>query len=112
MNSNFIFVFLVMLTVLLNTIAQILLKLGAGQRFLNIYLFAGLCIYGLSTIFYILVLSKLNLSLTYPIIIGLTVVATTLAGASFLKEQVLYIQWIGIGLMLGGIWAIAFGKVY
>lgn len=108
MSSNFL-VLLVILTVLLNTMAQIFLKLGAGQNFLNIYLIAGICTYGLSTILYILVLSKLNLSLTYPIVIGLTVVATTLVGAIFLKEQVASIQWIGIGLMVSGIWAIALG---
>ncbi len=102
---------IVIVTVLLNTIAQILLKLGAGQSFLNIYLIAGILTYGLSTIFYILVLSKLNLSLTYPLVIGLTVVATTLAGAIFLKEQVPSIQWVGIGLMLSGICAIALGKI-
>lgn len=111
MSSEFLFP-LVILTILLNTIAQLLLKLGAGQNFFNIYLIAGIFTYSLSTIFYILVLSKLNLSLTYPIVIGLTVVATTLTGAIFLKEQVASIQWLGIGLMISGIGAIAFGKVY
>lgn len=110
--NGYILLPIVIVTVLLNTIAQIFLKLGAGQGLLNIYLIAGILTYGLSTIFYILVLGKLNLSLTYPLVIGLTVVATTLAGAIFLKEQVPSIQWIGIGLMLSGICAIAFGKIY
>ncbi len=112
MNSYFFFIPLILLTVVLNTLAQTLLKLGAGQNILNIYLLGGLFAYGLSTVFYILVLSKLNLSLTYPIVIGLTVVATTFSGAIFLKEQVPSIQWLGIGLMLSGICAIAFGKTY
>jgi multidrug transporter EmrE-like cation transporter len=112
MNSYFFFIPLILLTVVLNTLAQTLLKLGAGQNILNIYLLGGLFAYGLSTVFYILVLSKLNLSLTYPIVIGLTVVATTFSGAIFLKEQVPSIQWLGIGLMLSGICAIAFGKSY
>jgi multidrug transporter EmrE-like cation transporter len=94
----------------MNTIAQTLLKIGAGQSFLNIYLLSGLLAYGLSTVFYILVLSKVNLSVSYPVVIGLTVAATTFSGAYFLKEQVPTIQWIGIGLMLSGISAIAFGK--
>lgn len=111
MNNYSFLIPIVIITVLLNTIAQILLKLGAGKNVLNIYLIAGILTYGLSTIFYILVLSKLKLSLTYPLVIGLTVVATTLAGAIFLKEQVPSIQWVGIGLMLSGICAIALGKI-
>lgn len=111
MSSYFILIPLVILTVALNTIAQTLLKLGTGQNILNFYLFGGLFTYCLSTVFYILVLGKLNLSLTYPLVIGLTVVATTFAGAIVLKEQVPTLQWIGIGLMISGICAIAFGKV-
>ena len=110
MNSYFFFVPLVLVTVALNTIAQTLLKLGAGQNILNIYLLGGVLTYGLSTLFYIIVLSKLNLSISYPIVIGLTVVATTFSGAVVLKEQITTIHWIGIGLMLSGISAIAFGK--
>ena len=112
MNNYFLFGFLVLVTVVLNTLAQTLLKLGSGQSPLNIYLLSGIFAYGISTVFYILVLSKLNLSLTYPVVIGLTVVATTFSGAIILKEQVLSIQWLGIGLMLSGILAIAFGKNY
>lgn len=111
MSSYFVLIPIVILTVVLNTIAQTLLKLGAGQNILNLYLLGGLVTYCLSTVFYILVLGKLNLSLTYPLVIGLTVVATTFAGAIVLKEQVPTLQWIGIGLMISGISAIAFGKV-
>ena len=104
------FLVLILMTVTLNTIAQTLLKLGAGQNILNIYLLGGILAYGLSTVFYIIVLGKLDLSVSYPIVIGLTVVATTFSGAVVLKEQVPTIHWLGIGLMLSGISAIAFGK--
>ena len=107
---SYFFLFLILMTVTLNTIAQTLLKLGAGQNLLNIYLVGGILAYGLSTVFYIGVLSKLNLSVSYPIVIGLTVVATTFSGAVVLKEQVPTTHWLGIGLMLSGISAIAFGK--
>jgi len=110
MNSYLFFVPLVLVTVALNTIAQTLLKVGAGQNPLNPYLVGGILSYGLSTVFYIVVLSKLDLSVTYPVVIGLTVVVTTFSGAIFLKEEVLTIHWLGIGLMLSGISAIAFGK--
>jgi len=53
------------------------LKLAQVKFFLNIYLLGGICTYAVSTVFYIVVLSKLNLSVSYPVVIGLTVVATT-----------------------------------
>ena len=112
MNSQIFFPLIILLTVVLNTLAQTFLKLGSGQSPLNIYLFGGICFYGLSTIFYILVLGKFNLSVAYPVVIGLTIVATTIAGVAILKERVSISQWIGVGLLLSGIWAIAFGKKY
>jgi small multidrug resistance pump len=100
----------ILITVGLNTVAQVLLKLGSGQNLFNPYLLGGVLTYGLSTIFYILVLGKLTLSAAYPIIIGLTVVFTTITGAFLLGEKVAPNQWTGIGLMLSGILAIAFWK--
>jgi small multidrug resistance pump len=105
------FVLLVFVTVGLNTLAQALLKLGSGQNPLNPYLFGGILAYGLSTVFYIVFLGKLNLSIAYPVIIGLTVLATTITGAVVLGEKVLAMHWLGIGLMLSGISLIAFGKI-
>jgi len=110
MLNNLLFSVLILVTVGLNTIAQTLLKLGAGQNSLNIYLLGGILTYGISTVFYILVLGKFNLSVAYPVVIGLTVAATSLAGAIILKEKVQIGQWLGIGLMLSGIYAIAFAK--
>jgi multidrug transporter EmrE-like cation transporter len=102
---------LILLTVGLNTIAQALLKLGSGQNPLNPYLGGGILAYGLSTIFYIAFLGKLNLSVAYPVVIGLTVLATTMTGAFLLGEKVATVHWLGIGLMLSGLCAIAFGKL-
>jgi small multidrug resistance pump len=110
MKNSFFFGFLLLITVTLNTIAQSLLKLGSGQNPLNLYLMGGILAYGLSTVFYILVLGKFNLSVAYPVTIGLTMVATTFVGNIILKEEVSTVQWIGIGLMLSGIFAIAFGR--
>jgi multidrug transporter EmrE-like cation transporter len=100
---------LILMTVGLNTLAQFLLKLGSGQNVVNPYLLGGVVVYGLSTIVYVLVLGKLNLSVAYPVVIGLTVFSTTIAGAIFLRENVATVQWLGIGLMLSGISAIASG---
>jgi small multidrug resistance pump len=102
---------LILLTVSLNTLAQALLKLGAGRNPLNPYLGGGILAYGLSTVFYVMFLGKLNLSVAYPVVIGLTLLATTIAGAFLLGEKVTTIHWLGIGLMLSGLCAIAFGKL-
>lgn len=105
-----LFFLLISVTVALNTLAQVLLKLGAGKFLLNGYLMGGIFAYGLSTLMYISVLSKLNLSLAYPLIIGLTVIATTAAGAYFFHEKVEPTAWVGIGLMLSGIGAMTLGR--
>lgn len=110
MSSQLFFSLLILVTVALNTGAQTFLKLGSGQNPLNIYLLGGICLYGLSTVFYILVLGKFNLSVAYPVVIGLTILATTIAGAAILKEKISISQWLGVGLMLSGIWAIALAK--
>lgn len=110
MNSQIFFALLIFTTVVLNTVAQTLLKLGAGQNILNIYLMGGICAYGLSTVFYIVVLGRLNLSFAYPLIIGLTIFSTTIVGAIILREKILTSQWIGVGLMLSGILIIAYTK--
>lgn len=99
------------MTVGLNTLAQLLLKLGAGQKSLNLYLVGGVVVYGLSTVVYIFVLGKFNLSVIYPVVIGLTVFAATATGVFLLGEKVTSIQWVGVGLLLTGVLAIALGKV-
>ncbi|MBW4474815.1 MAG: small multidrug resistance protein [Stenomitos rutilans HA7619-LM2] len=111
MSAYFFSTLLILVTVGLNTLAQALLKLGSGQSLLNLYLFGGILIYGLSTVIYVLVLGKLNLSLAYPVVIGLTVLFTTITGSLLLGEKVESVQWLGVGLMLSGISAIAFGKI-
>ncbi len=110
MASQLLFGALVATTVGLNTLAQVLLKAGAERNPLNPYLLGGVVVYGLSTLIYISVLSKVNLSLAYPLIIGLTVVFTTLAGSLLFKERVDPSNWVGIGLMISGIWALTLGK--
>ena len=110
MLTKLIFTSLIFVTVGLNTMAQVLLKSGATKNILNIYLLGGIVTYGLSTVIYILVLSKFNLSVAYPVVIGLTVIATTVASALLLREKVNSVNWLGIGLMLSGIFAVAFGR--
>lgn len=101
---------LIGLTVLLNTTAQTLLKLGANQGLLNGYAMSGIVAYGVSTLLYLFVLGKMNLSIAYPVVIGLTIIATTISSGMILKESVSLSQWLGIGLMMSAIFAIASSK--
>lgn len=114
MTKQITFSLLILITVGLNTIAQILLKSGAGNglsNLFNLHLLGGVITYGLSTLIYISVLSKMNLSIAYPVVIGLTIISTTIAGAILLREHVSSVNWVGIGLILSGIFAVAFGKL-
>jgi multidrug transporter EmrE-like cation transporter len=109
LNQSF-FPALIVITVVLNTLAQALLKLGAGRSPLNLYLLGGVAAYGFSTLFYITVLGKFNLSVAYPVIIGFTVVTATVLGAYLFHEKISHSHWIGIGLILSGLLAIAASK--
>lgn len=110
MNNVLILIALIPFSVVLNTAGQILLKSGSGQGMVNLNLFLGLVAYAVSTVSYILILKRLNVSVAYPLVFGLTIVATTLAGANILKEPVNVQQWMGVGLVVSGICAISFGK--
>jgi small multidrug resistance pump len=110
--SNGIFLIGLMgITVMLNTLAQTALKLGTGQATpLNLYIGSGLLLYGGSAVLYIIVLGRLNLSYVYPIMIGLTMIATIFSGIIVLHEKVTVGQWIGVGLMLSGLIAITLNQ--
>jgi small multidrug resistance pump len=112
MTAYLLFPLLLLVTIGLNTLGQTWLKLGADQTPPQsfYYLVMGLTAYGLSTVSYVKVLSKFNLSVAYPLVIGLTIVATTLSGVFFLREKVVLTQWLGIGLVLSGISAIALAR--
>lgn len=94
---------MVAFVVVLNTTAQTLLKLGAGRGLINLPLFGGVAAYGLSTILYVFILGRANLSLAYPIVIGLTSIFTCLSGRQVFGERIGNPQWIGIALIIGGI---------
>ena len=89
--------------VVLNTVAQTFLKLGAGRSLINPWLFGGVAAYGFSTLLYVLVLGRANLSFAYPIVIGATAVATCLAGRQVVGEQISGFQWFGVAVIIVGI---------
>jgi len=96
-------ILLLITSISLSSLAQVILKLGAGSpsatvaadgmgpKLLSLLMSplvaAGLAMYGLSAVVWILVLSKVDLSLAYPFV-GLGFVLTMAISALFLGEQV------------------------
>ena len=97
--------------VVLNTIAQALLKLGAGRNLLNAWLGGGIAAYGVSTLLYIFLLGRANLTFAYPVVIGATAIATCLAGGLYLGERIVGFHWMGIALIVAGIACVTAARV-
>lgn len=69
-------------------------------------IFAGLSFYVLGSAFWLLVLSKLDLSLAYPML-ALTYVLIPLAAQFILGEQVPTLRWLGVGVIFVGVIIVA-----
>jgi multidrug transporter EmrE-like cation transporter len=70
-------------------------------------LFLGVILYGLSFALWLVILSKINVSIAYPFTIGLTLAFTLVGAHIFLRESlspqgVLGVAMIIIGVILGG----------
>lgn len=112
-----------LLAVIINTSANILLKLGASvpshqvtftvqgllDSLVHYRLFAaGAILFGVTLIFYLLSLRLLPLTTAYPIFVGATFVAVNGYAALFLAEKVTVIGLVGIVLILTGIFMVTF----
>jgi len=103
--------------VLLAVIGQVLMKQGMNQfgtfpltqlpaklfpMIFNPWVFSGFLLFGISAIFWLVVLSRLDLSVAYPMV-SLAYVLLTLAAVIFFKENVPLIRWIGILVICLGV---------
>jgi len=66
------------------------------------YVLLGLGLYAISSCFWLVVLSKWNLSYAYPMI-AISYVAVVLLSRLFFRDHVLPLQWAGIVLMCTGL---------
>jgi len=81
--------------------------LQTGLRVLTTPLvFFGLAFYALGAVFWLLVLSKLDLSLAYPML-ALTYILIPLAAQFVLGEQVPTLRWLGVGIIFVGVMVVA-----
>lgn len=114
---------LIIFCVLLNTAAQILLKIGmnaigpfefASHNFWPIFkkvaespaIFGGLCLYVLSVGFWMVALSRVDVSYAYPLS-SLGYVFTALAGYALLQEGLSPSRIFGILVILGGVYLVS-----
>ncbi len=81
-------------------VSQLLYKLI--PMFFNPFVFFGFVCFGLSSIFWLVVLSRLPLSLVYPMV-SVAYVVVAIASIIFFKENVTLVRWIGIIVIVTGV---------
>jgi multidrug transporter EmrE-like cation transporter len=107
------YLFLV-LALTLNAAANVLLKIGAtrlgglggpgliGRLVSDYYLLAGLFLFVLNVAFYLAALTRLNLSMAYPIMVAGGMVIVVLVSGFALREAVTPVQMVGLALLVVG----------
>ncbi len=117
---NYLIVSTILVSVLLSVLAQIFLKhamsnvalpeswlsVNAVQLFVNKYLLLGLSCYGLSMMFWLYVLTKVEVSRAYPFV-GLGFIGTMLFAYYFLNEPITLQKLMGTLLVVAGVILIA-----
>lgn len=85
-------------------VAQLLLKLA--PLITQPYVFFGLVCYGLSAVFWLVVLSRIELSYAYPLV-SIAYVVVALFSYYFFKENLSLLRWIGIITICLGVYLIS-----
>lgn len=108
--------------IVFNALANILLKMGmqgrsgllaggAGQALKSIALnplaVSGILSFGLAFVLYSLVLTRVNLSVAYPVMTSLGLVIVSLVSVLLFREQLSALQAGGIALIIVGVWLVA-----
>lgn len=109
------------ISILLAVTGQLLMKKGMMEfgafpitqliqnlipMFLNPYVFFGFACFGLSSIFWLVVLSRLELSLVYPMV-AVAYVLVGVASWFFFKENLTLMRWAGILVIILGVFLIS-----
>lgn len=114
---------LIFIPIIIAAAGQIALKLGMNKigmvDFAKIRLFTfflktfttplvlfGLFLYGLSTMLWLVVLSREKLSFVYPMV-AFSYVLTVILSMVILREEVPWLRWVGLGVICLGIFLIA-----
>jgi undecaprenyl phosphate-alpha-L-ara4N flippase subunit ArnE len=70
--------------------------------FLNPWVFFGFACFGFSSIFWLVVLSRMQLSLVYPMV-SIAYVLVAFASLIFFRENIAFIRWLGIAVIVFGV---------
>lgn len=103
----------ILVCVAINSIAQILLKMGMGKggftltTLTNVHVISGAVLYALSFILWLYVLSKAKLSYAYPFI-SLTYILVVFLSYIILGEPFSKEIWVGVVLITIGVSIIGF----
>lgn len=106
---------LLLIAIILSTFGEVLLKAGVNRietitfapasllrAFLQWQVLAGFVLLFGGSLFWLAVLSRVNLSIAYPLL-AIGYILTTIWAIIFLKEPVPVSRWIGIGAIFGGV---------
>lgn len=108
---------LAIISILLGSVAQYLLKIGATglsakdaagpaallrEAVSSPHMLGGITCYGASLIFWLMVLSRMELSRAYPLV-SLGYIFTLLIGAYALDEHIPPLRIIGVALIIAGV---------
>lgn len=78
---------------------------GVGGAFLALftpYIFAGIILYGIATVVWIYLLSRLPISMLYPLQ-SLAYVLTVIVAVLMFHEHVSVLRWMGVAIILIGV---------
>ncbi len=108
------------LAILFNASANVLIKVGMikvgkTEEGLRLFqkaivqpaLFGGILLFILSLAAYSVVLTKLNLSVVYPIMVSMGLVIVICASYFLLNEAIRPLQLVGFFLIISGVWIVA-----
>ena len=112
--------FLLGFAIFFNAFANILIKIGMirigntenaismVKKMLNQpTLYLGVFSFAMALMLYSMVLTKLNLSIAYPIMVSIGLIIVVLVSYFILKEAIYPIQIVGFLLIIAGVWMVA-----
>ena len=111
---------ILIIAITFNAVGNILMKMGmlrgkpasnimsfVTDMIMNPVLIAGILCFALGLAAYCYVLTKLNLSVAYPIMTSVGYVIVIIASWLFLKETITVVQVAGFACIIAGVWMVA-----
>lgn len=111
--------FILAVAIFLNALANVLIKIGVMDKGVKVNIkmlmavitspaiLGGILSFVFALVAYGYVLSKMNLSIAYPLMTSIGFMIVTLASWVILKESITSIQLIGFLFILSGVWMVA-----